>query len=177
MEMKKMYWIVFSLFLLFAGCEKDLVDGVDRDTLSIYLKDKNKNNLLDSDYYDTSRFNVYYKKNGEYQKYYKANLASPKGFSIQESLYGGDEGKVMCLGIYIYECYDYDKTKEVYNFPVDMLFDYGNGDVDTLKAIVVKERREFTPLRVDEFYVNGELIWKYTSEKDGYTATIIKDIS
>lgn len=36
MEMKKMYWIVFSLFLLFAGCEKDLVDGVDRDTLSIH---------------------------------------------------------------------------------------------------------------------------------------------
>lgn len=81
------------------------------------------------------------------------------------------------LGISTYEAYDYNKTKDVYSFPIDMLFDYGNGDVDTLKAIVIKESIEFHPLRTDEFYVNGELKWKFTSMREPFVVKIIKDLS
>lgn len=84
----KKYSLFFSLiFIVFIGCSNDkepeATIGFIYDVgLGIFLEDSNGNNLIDTEGYDSSKYRIYSKKNGELEMFYNYFADSPYGYRV-----------------------------------------------------------------------------------------------
>ena len=110
--------------------------------LGIFLEDSNGTNLIDTEGYDSSKFRIYWKKNGELEMFYNYFADSPYGYRV-----GPISGRVQC-GIHL----NNDPTVEI----SETYIKWNETDMDTISTYI--ERTQYSTIAKKIWY-NGDLVW------------------
>jgi len=144
----KKYNILFSLvFFIFVSCseEKEPEGSISffyNVGIAISLQDSIGNNLIDTEGYDSSKFRIYWKKNGNLEMFYDFFSDNPYGYAI-----GMMDGRPRC-GITLND----DTTVEI----SETYIKWNETDIDTIATTIQR-----TPYRVipDKIWYNRALVW------------------
>ena len=145
--MKKNGLLLSLIFIILFGCSNDKdpeakIGYIYDVGLGIFLEDSNGNNLIDTEGYDSSKYRIYSKKNGELEMFYNYFSDSPFGYSV-----GTINGRVQC-GINLIN----DSTVEI----SETYIKWNETDMDTISTFI--ERTQYST-KAKKIWYNSDLVW------------------
>lgn len=156
--------LFFSIVILYSCTENksasSSLDNYNLDTyVTIFVKDQNGDNLINTPNYESENFRVYYMLNGQTVEIYNPLMQAPRNFYI----YNDNDQIRMRLFL------NYTASE---TFPITYI-KWNETDTDTLKASF---QRGENFVSCNSVWLNGELVWNRSipPANPGRTITIIK---